>query len=73
MEKKNQAVNVLIRPRDACIYLGIGRTKLHLLHETDPTFPRKIRLSSRCVGWRREDIDAWLAQKAKQAAGKRSA
>lgn len=52
------------RPADACRYLGIGRTKLHLLSETDPDFPRKVRLSARCVGWRRQELDEWLAKKA---------
>ena len=50
----------LLRTKDACTYLGIGRTKLHYLHETDPTFPRKIRISPRCVGYLKESLDAWL-------------
>ena len=54
------------RPADACKYLGIGRTKLHSLAETDADFPRKIRISLRCVGWTREQLDSWL--KAKQEA-----
>jgi len=55
----------IMRPKDACAYIGIGRTKLHVMHETDPTFPRKIRFSARCVGWRKADIDDWLEAKAK--------
>lgn len=51
------------RPADACKYLGIGRTKLHYLSETDPDFPRKIRISPRCVGWTRAQLDAWLDSK----------
>lgn len=57
------------RPADAAAYLGIGRTKLHSIHETDPSFPRKIRISSRCVGWRRSDLDQWLEQKAIEQGG----
>lgn len=53
----------ILRPAAACKYLGIGRTKLHFLHEQDPTFPRKIRFSPRCVGWRIESLDAWLEKK----------
>lgn len=53
------------RPADACTYLGVGRTKLHEIYETDPSFPRKIRLGARCVGWRKVDLDSWLEQKAK--------
>jgi prophage regulatory protein len=51
------------RPADACKYLGIGRTKLHNLSETDADFPRKIRLSPRCVGWTRSQLDTWLSAK----------
>lgn len=59
----------ILRPKDASAYLGFGRSKLYELHEQDPTFPRKIRFSSRVVGWRKADLDAWLELKAKQAGG----
>ena len=65
----NRTAPAIMRPKDACAYLGFGRTKLHELHETDPTFPRKIRFSTRVVGWRKVDLDAWLERKAKQARG----
>lgn len=61
MKHKTQA---FYRPADAAAYLGIGRTKLHAIHETDSTFPRKIVLSSRYVGWRKADLDLWLEKKA---------
>lgn len=54
------------RPADACKYLGIGRTKLHNLSETDATFPRKIRISPRCVGFTRAQLDAWLEAKQRE-------
>lgn len=57
------------RPADACRYLGIGRTKLHELSEYDAAFPRKIRLSARCVGWTREQLDKWLDAKAAEVTG----
>lgn len=50
----------LLRPKDACILLGIGRTKLHHLSERDPRFPRKIVLGARCVGWRTEALNDYL-------------
>lgn len=59
----------VLRPKQACAYLGFGRTQLHYLENNDPTFPRKIRFSVRCVGWRRADLDAWLALRAAQANG----
>lgn len=57
------------RPADACKYLGIGRTKLHYLSEYDDSFPRKIRISARCVGWSKNQLDAWLTKKEQQAEG----
>lgn len=54
----------ILRPTDAAAYLGISRRTLYNLEERDPKFPRKIVFSQRCVGWRREDIDAWIRAKA---------
>ncbi|WP_028490927.1 AlpA family transcriptional regulator [Thioalkalivibrio sp. ALJ15] len=53
----------ILRPNEAAPYLGMSRRKLYDLSESDPTFPRKIVFSSRCVGWRREALDAWLRGK----------
>ena len=53
----------LLRPKTVCQYLSIGRTKLHELDTLDPTFPRKIRISSRCVGWTKTQLDDWLQAK----------
>lgn len=50
----------LARPRQACALLGIGRTKLHQLSESDPRFPRKIVLGARCVGWRIDALNDYL-------------
>lgn len=53
----------LLRPALAAAYLGISRTGLHRLSEYDPSFPRKIVLSRRCVGYSTASLDAWLASK----------
>lgn len=63
MAPQHQPEQAFFRPADACKYLGIGRTKLHELSECDPSFPRKIRISPRCVGWTRAQLDAWLESK----------
>ena len=52
-----------MRAKTVCQYLSIGRTKLHELATLDPTFPSKITLSPRCVGWTKAQIDAWLESK----------
>jgi len=63
MQPQHQPDQAFFRPADAEKYLGIKKTKLRDLTETDPTFPRKIRISPRCVGWTRAQLDAWLASK----------
>lgn len=61
--------SALLRPKVVCQYLNFGRTKLHELERFDSTFPRKIRVSSRVVGWRKSDLDNWLKLKSDQARG----
>ncbi len=56
-----------LRPKDACAFLGVSRGKLYVMSELDPTFPKKITISTRCVGWRREALEAWLLKKEQEA------
>jgi len=44
-------------------YLGISKTTLWRLQQTDPNFPQVIRITSRCCVFRKADLDAYLAQK----------
>ena len=60
----NQEITpAFLRPKIACQYIGVCRTQLHFLSEKDPDFPRKIIISPRLVGWRKDDLDAWLLSK----------
>ena len=59
----DSAKQALLRPAKACAYIGVSRTGLHRLSENDPTFPRKIVLGPRCVGYRTVALDQWLAAK----------
>ncbi len=52
-----------LRPEEAADYLGMSRRQLYALVESMPGFPAKIEITPRCVGWRRESLDAWLAAK----------
>lgn len=38
---------------------GLTRSTLYRKIELG-TFPRQIRISERCVGWRESEIDGWL-------------
>jgi predicted DNA-binding transcriptional regulator AlpA len=68
MQPQHQPEQAFLRPADAEKYLGIKKTKLRDLTETDPTFPRKIRISPRCVGWTRAQLDSWLEAKQREVA-----
>lgn len=53
----------IMRPNRAAEYLGVSRRQLYNIAEQDPTFPRRIVFTARCVGWRKESLDEWLKQK----------
>lgn len=53
----------ILRPTQAAAYIGISRRYLYKLSDTDPTFPRKIIITARCVGWRKESLDQWIQSK----------
>ncbi|WP_132543654.1 helix-turn-helix transcriptional regulator [Plasticicumulans lactativorans] len=53
---------IIIRPADIQAVAGISRTQAYDL-ERAGRFPRRIRLSARCVGWRMEDVQRWLAER----------
>jgi len=60
---KQERKPAMLRPALASKHIGVSRTTLHRLSENDPTFPRKILISRRCVGYRTDALDAWLAMK----------
>lgn len=63
VKQAESSKQAMLRPAAASKHIGVSRTTLHRLSETDPTFPRKIVISRRCVGYRTDALDAWLAMK----------
>lgn len=49
----------MLRLKQAADLLGVSLVTLWRLGETDPTFPKKIRITARCCGYRRGDLIAW--------------
>lgn len=41
----------------------LSRATLYTLIASDPTFPRKIKLSPRTVGFSESAVDAWIASR----------
>lgn len=63
IKQAESSKQAMLRPAAASKHIGVSRATLHRLSENDPTFPRKIVLSRRCVGYRTDALDSWLAQK----------
>ncbi|WP_229288167.1 helix-turn-helix transcriptional regulator [Burkholderia pseudomallei] len=42
----------------------LSRATLYVLMASDPTFPPKIKLTARTVGWLESGVDAWIASRA---------
>lgn len=41
---------------------GLGRSRIYQMMQSGD-FPRPVRLSTRCVGWRMSDLQAWIASR----------
>lgn len=60
----NNALQIL-RMKQLVERTKLSRATLYMLIASDPTFPRKILLSTRAVGWHESDVDAWLNRRPK--------
>jgi len=56
----------LLRPRELRALLGVSGTTLWRMTKRG-SFPAPIRISPGCVGWRADDVQAWLAQRAAES------
>lgn len=64
-QSQTELLPALLRPVEAAKYLGVSRRQVYCLADSDPSFPRKIIISPRCVAFRRVDLDCWLERKAR--------
>lgn len=63
MSNKKQSTCGFLRNGEAANYLGLSEVTIWRLSENDPSFPKKVRLTKRCVGFMKSDIDAYLNSK----------
>ena len=61
--KKSDYLNEMLRMKQSASLLGVSEVTLWRIPERDPSFPKKIRITSRCVGYRRGDLLNWQEQK----------
>lgn len=57
--------SLIVRPSNLKATVGIGKTHAYAKINPkspayDPAFPKPVRLSARSVGWRIDDLKAWL-------------
>lgn len=60
---KNPQLQMLLRLKESAHYINVSRSTLWRLGETDPKFPNKVQITSRCCGYLRSDLDKYLAEK----------
>ena len=51
--------NGIMRAAEVIALVGVSRTTLWRM-ERDGTFPKRVQLSTRAVGWRREAVERWI-------------
>lgn len=56
---------ILRRPR-VLAAIGMGQTWLHMAVKQGD-FPAPVKLGERAVGWKRSDVEAWIAARSKAA------
>lgn len=54
----------ILRMKQLVERMGLSRATLYTLMSADPTFPAKINLTVRTVGWLEIEVDAWIAARA---------
>ncbi|MGE0983785.1 helix-turn-helix transcriptional regulator [Ralstonia pseudosolanacearum] len=54
----------ILRMKQLVERTGLSRATLYVLMSADPTFPVKIKLTARSVGWIEAEVDAWIASRA---------
>ena len=60
MEKQHHTALAILRLKQVGAETGLSRSSIYRAIQAG-TFPSSISLGPRSVGWRRGDIDAWLA------------
>lgn len=56
------AIDRVVRQKEVCKMLSIGRTQLYELRKRGD-FPAGIMLGERAVGWRLSEINDWIARR----------
>ncbi len=47
--------------REAANRIGVGRSQFYQMHSSGQLGPQPVRYGKKCIRWRADEIDAWLA------------
>ena len=50
----------IVRMKDLIERTKLSRATLYVLMASDPTFPKKVKLSARSIGFLESEIDGWI-------------
>lgn len=54
----------ILRVKQLIERTNLSRATLYVLMSSDPTFPRKIKLTARSIGFLESEVDAWIKARA---------
>ena len=54
-----QSPNRILRLREVLARTGLSRSTLYRKLD-DGTFPQRVHISRRCIGWHESTIDTWI-------------
>ena len=58
-----QQLSNFLRMKESAQHMHISRATLWRLGEQDPDFPKKVRITARCCGYLKSDLDNYLELK----------
>ncbi|MFM0753651.1 helix-turn-helix transcriptional regulator [Paraburkholderia strydomiana] len=58
----------ILRMKELIERTGLSRATLYVLMAKDPTFPSKIQLTVRTIGFYEHEVEGWLASRAQMRA-----
>lgn len=53
----------ILRVKEVVERTGLSRSTVYTLMKSDPTFPKKVQLSTRTTGIIEQQLDAWIASR----------
>jgi prophage regulatory protein len=65
--KTQTKITKITRVPEILEQLGISRSTLFRFEKYDSTFPKKIKIGPRAMGWLEPEIDAWILSRRAQA------